>query len=507
MERLNYSYKLLKAPGAAWLERHHLQRGLRYAFAAVLTSVCVQLTLLPLLIWYFHRVSISSVVLNIGISLLMALLIFTGIVALLLAQVSTGLAAPFISATNALDFLMVHGVDPFARIGLASLRLPEYSGHGFFVYVLFYVPLLFLTLRLLSWNLMKRPDKTRLQIGVGMRGAVGVQLVMVAIVIAHPFSADAPQGKLQIDFLDVGQGDAAFVTLPDGTTLLVDGGGRPSFVRKKPDEEAFERDSRSIGEAVVSEYLWWRGLDHVDYLIATHADADHIDGLNDVARNFRVRGALVARAPASDPEFSEFETTLNNQGIPLVRIGSDDQLQFGQASARVLWPRPRADSQAASFNNDSIVLRLDFGSRSVLFLADIESAGEIGLLGDLKRTGNESAVHADVVKVAHHGSKTSSTREFVKATGALFAVISVGQHSMFGHPHRTVVERWRAAGAEILTTGDSGTITVTTDGRELWMRKFLINKLGTWFLVLCTLFLVLCSLFLVVKRSHLVWFN
>ena len=472
MERLNYSYKLFKAPGAAWLERHHLQRGLRYAFAAVLTSVSVQLTLLPLLIVYFHRVSISSVVLNIGISLLMALLIFTGIAALLIAQISISLASPFISVTNALDLLMVHGVDPFARMGLASLRLPEYSGRGWLIYVLFYVPLVFLTLRLWSWNPMKRPDETRFQIGVSVRSAVAVQLVMLSVVVAHPFSAEAPQGNLRIDFLDVGQGDAAFVTLPDGTTLLVDGGGRPSFARKKPDEETFERDSRSIGEAVVSEYLWWRGVDHVDYLIATHADADHIDGLNDVARNFRVRGALVARTPASDPEFSEFAATLNNQGVPLFLIGSDDQLQFEQVSARVLWPRPRADSQAASFNNDSIVLRLDFEARSILLLADIENAGEAALLADLKRTGNESSVHADVVKVAHHGSKTSSTADFVNATRAQLAVISVGRHSMFGHPHRSVVERWRAAGAEILTTGESGTITVTTDGRDLQVRKF-----------------------------------
>ena len=91
------------------------------------------------------------------------------------------------------------------------------------------------------------------------------------------------------------------MTMPDGTTLLVDGGGRPKFLKKNPEgqpKETFERDARSIGEAVVSEYLWWRGLDHVDYVLATHADADHIDGLNDVMRNFEVRAALVARRPA-----------------------------------------------------------------------------------------------------------------------------------------------------------------------------------------------------------------
>lgn len=470
MLRLNYSYKLFKSPLAAWLERYHLQRVLRYAFAAALTSVCVQITLLPLLIVYFHRVSLSAVVLNIGISLIMALLIFAGVAALAVGQVSTALAAPLIGLTNALDKLMVHSVDPFARLGVASLRLPEYSGSQWMVYVLFYVPLIFLALWFSRWSPLKRPG--RKMTAATLRIALAAQACMLAVVIAHPFSAGAPDGKLRIDFLDVGQGDAALVTMPDGTTLLVDGGGRPSFLNKENDKDTFERDARSIGEAVVSEYLWWRGLDHVDYLIATHADADHIDGLNDIARNFRVRAALVARTPASDPEFAEFAATLGRQGIPLSLIGADDELKFGKVSARVLWPLPSINSQAKSFNNDSIVLRVEFGAHVVLLLADIEKAGEAALLAGLEKTQRKAELRADVVKVAHHGSKTSSTMSFVSATRAQLAVISVGRHSMFGHPHEEVVERWRAVGAEILTTGVSGTITVTTDGRDFQVTEF-----------------------------------
>ena len=470
MLRLNYSYKLFKSPLAAWLERYHLQRVLRYAFAAALTSVCVQITLLPLLIVYFHRVSVSAVVLNIGISLIMALLIFAGVAALAVGQVSTALAAPLIGVTNALDKLMVHSVDPFARLGIASLRLPEYSGSQWIVYLLFYLPLIFLALSLSRWSPLKRPG--RKTTAATLRIALVAQACMLAVVIAHPFSAGEPDGKLRIDFLDVGQGDAALVTMPDGTTLLVDGGGRPSFLKKENDKETFERDARSIGEAVVSEYLWWRGLDRVDYLIATHADADHIDGLNDIARNFRVRGALVARTPASDPEFAEFAATLSRQGIPLSLIGADDELKFGKVSARVLWPLPSINSQARSFNNDSIVLRVEFGAHAVLLLADIENAGEAALLAGLERTQRKAELRADVVKVAHHGSKTSSTMSFVSATRPQLAVISVGRHSMFGHPHAEVVERWRAVGAEILTTGESGTITVTADGTKLKVTKF-----------------------------------
>ena len=140
--------------------------------------------------------------------------------------------------------------------------------------------------------------------------------------LLHPFSAGHADGKLRVDFLDVGQGDSALVTMPDGTTLLVDGGGRPSFLGNA---EA----TRRIGETVVSEYLWWRGLSEIDYVVATHADADHIDGLNDVLRNFRVRGVLVARKPADDAEFKKFSETFLETRTPVETIQAGDSIRIG----------------------------------------------------------------------------------------------------------------------------------------------------------------------------------
>jgi competence protein ComEC len=251
----------------------------------------------------------------------------------------------------------------------------------------------------------------------------------------------------------------------------VDGGGRPNFLSSDSapgadDKEPFARDTPSVGEAVVSEYLWWRGLGRIDYIIATHADADHIDGLNDVARNFAVRSALVARIPLKDPEFAKFSDTATARGLPIVVIGAEDVLRFTGTTATVLWPRASAKAGARSRNDDSMVLRLQFGERSILLTGDIESFAEAAILSE------NSGVSVDVVKVAHHGSTTSSTDGFVNASRPKFAIISVGQNSMFGHPHREVVERWQSGGAEVLTTGQSGMITVTTDGKDLRVETF-----------------------------------
>jgi competence protein ComEC len=474
LERATYDYKLFKAPLAATFERFHIQGALRYAFAAVVVSAAVQIALLPFLVIYFHRLSLASLVLNIGVSLLMAVMAAVAGCALLIAQVSNTLAAPLISVADMLTWLMTHSVDPFSRAGAASIRLPEYTGWSSAIYGLYYLPLFILARSLSNWRPLdlprrstKKERRSRLKV-VAWSG----QLLALGLIVAHPLSAGRAPGKLRVDFLDVGQGDAALITFPDNTTMLVDGGGRPGPFQRDyaGGEETFEHETRSIGDVVVSEYLWWRGLDHVDYVLATHADADHIDGLNDVVRNFQVRAALVARTPTQDEEFVRFAKTLAENNIPTRLVASGDVMRLGEVTAKVLWPVGLANASASSGNNDSIVLRLQYGDRVLLLTGDIEMAGENGML----RAGEN--LRADVVKVAHHGSRTSSTESLVAATNARFAIMSVGQVSIFGHPNAEVVDRWKSSGAQVLTTGNGGTITLITDGRNLELKTFVKVK-------------------------------
>jgi competence protein ComEC len=481
MARANYSYRLFKTPLAARLEKFHVQRILRYAFGLIVISASVQLALLPLLILYFHRLSFAALILNIWVGALMALLGLTALIALLFSQLSATLAAPLFKLAEGLNWLMVHSVDPFASAGIASVRLPQYTGWPSVIYLLYYVPLALLAIALARWNPFARAaeeiEQGRASLLFRPKYAAVALVAMFALIVFHPLSAGRPDGRLRVDFLDVGQGDAALITMPDGTTLLVDAGGRPQFryARQRAGEdeteetferEPFERDTRSIGEAVVSEYLWWRGLDHVDYILATHADADHINGLNDVARNFKVRSAVVGRAPASDSEFAQFAATARRYNVPVRIVGRGDVLHFGAVEAEVLWPPRTQDLNAPSRNNDSVVLRLRFGNRAFVMTGDIEKDAEAAI------TSAQDDLHCDVVKVAHHGSKTSSTTDFINATKPAFAVISVGLTSIFGHPHSEVLERWRASNAQVMTTGRRGTITISTDGNDLKVETF-----------------------------------
>jgi competence protein ComEC len=475
MAASNISYRLFKTPVAAKLEQWHIQRFLRFAVMAVVVSASLQLGIAPLMVIYFHRLSFASLFLNIFVGGLMALLAFVALGGVLVSHISAWLAWPLIMLAEKVNWLMTHLVDPFSRLGMASIRLPHYSGWPGAVYGLYYLPLGCLIFALARWKPLQPPSITRVASHTLSPRKVRIAAVaftaILAVIVLHPFSAARPDGKLHVDFLDVGQGDCALVTMPDGTTLMIDGGGRPNMNRGDPgdgdSEEPFQRDTRSIGEGVVSEFLWARGLDQIDYLLPTHADADHIDGLNDVARNFKVRSAIVARTPPDDPEYVRFAATMKAAGVSIEKIGAGDILRFGNVTAEVLWPPPSANVNAPSGNNDGLVVRIRFGDKALLFTADIEKPAEVAVL----KEGVD--LRSDIVKVAHHGSKTSSTPAFVAAAHPSFAIISVGRNSIFGHPHKEVVERWRASGAEVMTTGQRGTISVMTDGRELKVSTFI----------------------------------
>jgi competence protein ComEC len=272
-----------------------------------------------------------------------------------------------------------------------------------------------------------------------------------------------------VDLLDVGQGDSIFVTFPDGGTLLVDGGGRVDHRRRNGDEEPddLRPDQSTIGESVVSAVLWYKGYAHVDHILATHADADHIQGLNDVARNFSVNSALFGRTPGSDPEFAQLSDVLDRRKVPAEVVGRGQTFRIGGAVVEVLYPLAADDAEAPSDNDHSVVLRISYGSRSFLLTGDIERAAEIEI------TSRGGTLAADVVKVPHHGSRTSSTAEFINAAHPQYAIISVGRHSPFGHPHQDVVERWQLSGAKVLTTGENGMISVSTDGRDLQIERYM----------------------------------
>jgi competence protein ComEC len=285
-------------------------------------------------------------------------------------------------------------------------------------------------------------------------------LATAALIATYPFAPHLINKNLEVTVLDVGQGDSLFVAFPGGHTLLIDGGGALGNF-----SSGGMRSGIDIGEDVVSPYLWSRGLKQIDVVALTHAHQDHIGGLPAILENFRVQELWVGR----DIKIAAYERLLalaRERGVRVVHLKQGDTFVRGSVSGNILWPEDVTEGQSAE-NDDSLVMRLSDGSRSMLLTGDIERPSEQRILSE------GQAVEADFLKVAHHGAKTSTIQPFLTNSHPAIAAISVGRDNSFGHPSQDVVERLEAAGVRIYRTDRDGAITATTDGRALIVSTFL----------------------------------
>jgi len=242
--------------------------------------------------------------------------------------------------------------------------------------------------------------------------------------------------------------------------MLIDGGGLSGTF-----DSGGMQSGIDTGEEVVSPYLWSRNLKTLDIVALTHADHDHIGGLPAVLSNFRVQQLWVGR----DFDTSAYRDLLElarSRGVRVVHVTTGANFNWDTANCRVLWPATTALEQGER-NNDSVVMRMRDGAVGLILTGDIERASEKSILAE----GGDLA--ADFLKVAHHGSKTSTTEDFLSAVHPKFAAISVGEDNSFGHPSPEVLDRLRSSGVAVFRTDRDGAITAVTDGRTIRVTTFL----------------------------------
>ena len=262
----------------------------------------------------------------------------------------------------------------------------------------------------------------------------------------------SPSGVLRVTMLDVGQGDAAIVDLPDGSALVVDGGG---LVGSPVD----------TGERVLAPVLRARRRGSVRAAVLSHPHPDHFGGLRRGLDAVRV-GALwdtgQGELEGAGRDYAALLDELRSRGVAVLRPGDVcGERTVGGARIEVLAPCPRLTDDRGP-NDNSFVIRIAFGARSVLFVGDAEHGAEADLLA-----ANAGSLRADVLKVGHHGSRTSTTRAFLDAVDPEIAIISCGVRNRFGHPAPSTLSTLSASRARTYRTDHDGSVTVTTDGRSL----------------------------------------
>jgi competence protein ComEC len=429
-----YSASLLAGPCAAAFRLWEI----------FLISLAVQLGLLPLMAHFFHRVSVSGPLANMPATVLSALIVPFGFIALGLDALWTGLAEIAAHFTGWLVQALLVIIQTISAWPRTAYRVP---GPPAWVLAAFYILLVLVALAATSRH---------------RRSAMVLSIPLAALLLisaTYPFAPRLTFGTLEASVLDVGQGDSIFVAFPDGRTLLIDGGGTYGATRM-----GGMRIGLDIGESVVSPYLWQRGIRRLDAIALSHAHTDHLDGLNAILDNFRVQELWIGRAVDSQP-FRDLIAHARARGVRVVHRARGESFSWGGVTSLVLWPENHSEAASAS-NNDSLVLHLEYGRHAFLLPGDIEKPIE----ADLVLRGDPLA--ADVLKVPHHGSRTSATEPLLRAVRPGFAVVSVGETNSFGHPHRETLDRLRDAHIRALRTDQDGTVTFSCDGNVVRVATF-----------------------------------
>lgn len=402
-------------------------RTILYLFELALISAVIQVGVALPMAAYFHRVSLTGFSANVMIVPLMQIVVPVGFLAIFTNWPLAALCARTLLAWSEKVAAWHAAREPAWRVPDPPLWLAI----GFVAALLALAFAVAASSRRWRWP------------------AFAAVLTFFGLLLWHPGAPQIERGKLELTAIDVGQGDSLLVAFPDGKLMVVDGGGFLTYGRQT-------KPRLDIGEDVVSAYLWSRGIRRIDLMALTHAHADHLQGMHALLDNFRPHELWTGANP--DRDLIEHARRLHVKVIPMI---AGRRLSYGGTQIDVLAPVDGYEPGPAPSNNDSLVFRVRFGSRSFLLTGDMERLIEDRLLE------SQSVTKTDVLKVAHHGSRTSSSPEFLDAAEPAFAIISAGYENSFHHPHPEVLARLAGRHTDVYRTDVYGLISIKTDGQRI----------------------------------------
>ncbi len=425
----------------------------------VIGSATISFIMAPVIAWNYYQLPTYSFLLNLVVVPLMSIVVTSGIFGMLAGEISISLGKililPGAFVLEVYEFICekINKV-PFANVIVGKPELVT-----ILIFYVLFILLIFILLKITE----KRNEKLlKAEKQIGREGKIieskavilkrekrfirkvrGVFLLGSFAIIMLMY-IHLPKG-FQVSFLDVGQGDGIFIRSDNGMNITIDGGST---------------DVKNVGEYRIIPFLKAGGIGKIDYAIITHTDADHINGLLEIMEKSDIGGVKVENIIVplltgfTEESYNNFVNVAKIRGINILYIKSGEYMEFGNTKIKCIHP---GSTKEENINDYSTVLSLKYGELSMLFTGDISSKVE-------PKIKNELQGKYTFLKVPHHGSKYSTSKEFLSQINPDFSIISSGVGNSYGHPHRETLERLKENGSKILRTDMLGEITVTKSG-------------------------------------------
>lgn len=372
---------------------------LNYIKEMFFVCISANIIIIPIIMYNFNTLSLTFFISNVLVSPIMGIVVILGFVQIFLSIININLAYLLSIFLNPMLEILIFIADFTAKLPLSKILIP--TPNIIFI-IIYYVIILFCN----KINIKKT-------------------IIILSIIIIIFNLLNLLPKDLRIYFIDVGQGDSTLILTPKGNSILIDGGGS-------------ETGSFDVGEKILLPYLLDRGVTKIDYMMISHFDSDHVGGLFSILENLRVEHVLISKQGKESENYKHFLEISKRKKIKVIYVEAGDRINIEKNMFfEILFPTRNLISENI-LNNNSIVARLVYKNIKILFTGDIEEIAEKELIKLYSKTNK---LRADILKVAHHGSKSSTIASFLKLVNPRISLIGVGATNTFGHPNIGVLER------------------------------------------------------------------
>lgn len=418
---------------------------------SILITISANIVIIPIMMYNFNTISLTFFISNLLAGPIIGIIIILGFSIIIVSLIFFPIANIFSKILNLLIILFLNTAKACANLPFSKIFIITPTLKFIFLY---YCLLVFIIIK----------ERTQIRINIKLRNKVIAILIILVIINPIKYFSNIKQSNLKIYFVDVGQGDSTCIVTPKNKVILIDGGGNS------------KDENYDIGKQTLLPYLLDKKINKIDYCIVSHFDSDHCGGLMYILKNLKVKNIIIGKQYEEYENYKEFIKIAKDKKINIRVVEAGEKITIEKnLYIDVLWPinREKMVTQNA-INNNSLVFKLRYINFSMLFTGDIEEIAEKEILDKYKE--NTKFLKSTILKVAHHGSKTSSTKEFINIVKPKYAVIGVGKDNKFGHPSNITIENLKTLNTKIYRTDEMGEIYINVNSKGNIKIKEFIKK-------------------------------